>query len=165
MVCQSCKERKATVHLTEIINNKEKRELHLCEQCAQQHGTSGMEIMGLISSAFGPSAKTAGEQTADARCASCGLAYADFRSRGRLGCPTCYEVFRPQLESLLEKIHGHDKHVGKTPAGASAADRSREKTLVSLRRRLNAAVKGEDYELAAKLRDELKRAEAAAEGA
>ena len=72
-------------------------------------------------------------------------------------------MFRPQLESLLEKIHGHDKHVGKIPGGSAAADRSREKHLVALRRQLHAAVKGEDYELAAKLRDELKRAEAAAD--
>jgi protein arginine kinase activator len=163
MVCQSCKDRKATVHLTEIIGNKEKRELHLCEQCAQQHGTTGMEIMGLISSAFGPAAKTSGTEPGDGTCPACGLAYSEFRSRGRLGCPQCYEVFRPQLESLLEKIHGHDKHVGKIPGGPSAADRSREKHLVSLRRQLHSAVKGEDYELAAKLRDELKRAEAAAD--
>ena len=163
MDCQSCHARKATVHLTEIVGNKEKKELHLCEQCAQQQGTTGMEIMGLISSAFGPSGKTAGTPASDLRCGACGLAYTEFRSRGRLGCPQCYEVFRPQLESLLEKIHGNDKHVGKIPGGASAADRSREKRLVALRRQLHAAVKGEDYELAAKLRDELKRAEADAE--
>ncbi len=163
MDCQSCKERQATVHLTEIIDNKEKRELHLCEQCAQQHGTTGMEIMGLISSAFGPAAKTSGAEAGDAKCSSCGLAYSEFRARGRLGCPQCYDVFRTALESLLEKIHGKDKHVGKIPGGSSTADRSHEKHLVSLRRRLQAAVKGEDYELAAKLRDELKRAEAAAE--
>ena len=162
MECQSCHSKKATVHLTEIVGNKEKRELHLCESCAQQHGTTGMEIMGLISSAFGPAAKTAGAETPELKCASCGLAYSEFRSRGRLGCPQCYEVFRAALEPLLEKIHGQGKHVGKTPTGTPAADRSREKHLVALRRQLNAAVKGENYELAAKLRDELKRAEAAA---
>ena len=69
---------------------------------------------------------------------------------------------RAALEPLLEKIHGQGKHVGKTPTGTPAADRSREKHLVALRRQLNASVKGENYELAAKLRDELKRAEAAA---
>jgi protein arginine kinase activator len=162
MECQSCHAKKATVHLTEIVGNKEKRELHLCEACAQQHGTTGMEIMGLISSAFGPSGKTPSAETAELRCGSCGLVYAEFRSRGRLGCPQCYDVFRQALEPLLEKIHGQGKHVGKTPTGATAADRSKEKHLVALRRQLNAAVKGENYELAAKLRDELKRAEAAA---
>lgn len=164
MDCQSCHSRKATVHLTDIVNNKEKREVHLCEQChSQQQGTSGMEIMGLISSAFGAAAKTAGAETAaEPTCATCGLAYSEFRSRGRLGCPQCYEVFRTALEPLLEKIHGKCQHVGKTPGGPAAADRSREKHVVALRRQLNAAVKDENYELAARLRDDLKRAEAAA---
>ena len=163
MECQSCHSKKATVHLTEIVGNKEKKELHLCDQCAQQEGKSGMEIMGLISSAFGAGGKTAGgAETTEIKCPSCGLAYAEFRSRGRLGCPQCYEVFREALEPLLEKIHGKDKHVGKTPNGPPAADRSKEKHLVALRRQLQAAVKDENYELAAKLRDELKRAEIAA---
>ena len=162
MDCQSCKTKKATVHLTEIVGNKEKRELHLCEQCAQQQNASGMEIMGLISSAFGPAAKAGGAETAELKCETCGLAYPEFRSRGRLGCPQCYEVFRAALEPLLEKIHGPGKHVGKTPGGPPAADRSREKHLVALRRQLQAAVKGENYELAAKLRDDLRQAEIAA---
>jgi protein arginine kinase activator len=164
MECQSCHAKKATVHLTEIVGNKEKRELHLCDQCAQQQGTSGMEIMGLISSAFGPSAKSATSEAGELKCGSCGLAYAEFRSRGRLGCPQCYDVFRAALEPLLEKIHGQGKHVGKTPggSGAKSADRSKEKQLVSLRRQLQAAVKDENYELAAKLRDDLRKAEAAA---
>jgi protein arginine kinase activator len=162
MDCQSCHNKKATVHLTEIVGNKEKRELHLCEQCAQQHGATGMEIMGLISSAFGPAAKPATAEAPELKCTTCGLAYAEFRSRGRLGCPQCYEVFQTALEPLLEKIHGQGKHVGKAPGGAPAGDRAREKHVVSLRRQLQAAVKGENYELAAKLRDDLKKAEAAA---
>ena len=165
MDCQSCHAKKATVHLTEIVGNKEKRELHLCEQCAQeQQGTTGMEIMGLISSAFGPAGKPGGPEGKDLKCATCGLAYAEFRSRGRLGCPQCYEVFREALEPLLEKIHGKSGHVGKAPGGPPTADRTRDKHLVALRRQLQGAVKGENYELAAKLRDELKHAEEAAEG-
>jgi protein arginine kinase activator len=162
MDCQSCHARKATVHLTEIVGNKEKRELHLCEKCAQEQGTTGMEIMGLISSAFGPSGKSGAAAATDLRCGACGLAYAEFRSRGRLGCPACYDVFRAALEPLLDKIHGSSRHVGKAPGGPPAADRSREKHLVALRRQLQGAVKDENYELAAKLRDELKKAEAAA---
>jgi len=163
MDCQSCHSRKATVHLTEIVGNKEKRELHLCEQCAQQQGTTGMEIMGLISSAFGPTGKSASGATAsDLRCGACGLAYTEFRSRGRLGCPACYDVFRAALEPLLEKIHGQSRHVGKAPGASPAASRTKEKALVALRRQLQGAVKDENYELAAKLRDELRKAEEAA---
>jgi protein arginine kinase activator len=160
MDCQSCHAKKATVHLTELLPNKEKRELHLCESCAQTQGSTGMEIMGLISSAFGPTGKSAGgAEATETKCPNCGLAYSDFRSRGRLGCPQCYEVFRTALEPLLEKIHGKDKHVGKTPGGPPAADRAHEKRLVSLRRQLQSAVKDENYELAAKLRDDLRKAE------
>ena len=161
MDCQSCHAKKATVHLTEIVGNKEKRELHLCEKCAEQQGTTGMEIMGLISSAFGGAAKPAAAEAAEIKCTSCGLAYSEFRNRGRLGCPQCYDVFRTALEPLLEKIHGQGRHVGKAPGGPSTAGRAHERQLVALRRQLQAAVKGENYELAAKLRDELKRAEGA----
>ncbi len=164
MECQSCKTRKATVHLTEIVN-KEKRELHLCEQCAQQQqGPTGMEIMGLISSAFGGAEKTSGPASQELRCGTCGLAYADFRSRGRLGCPACYEAFRAQLEPLLEKIHGKVEHEGKSPGTPGTSDRSKEKHLTALRRQLQAAVRGEAYELAARLRDELRKAEGSEAG-
>src|SRR6185295_12664660 len=115
-----------------------------------------------ISSAFGAAAKASGTETVEPTCSSCGLAYSEFRSRGRLGCPQCYEVFRSALEPLLEKIHGKCLHLGKAPGGPAAADRSREKHVVALRRQLSTAIKDENYEAAAKLRDELKRAEAAA---
>ena len=162
MECQSCHTRKATVHLTEIVG-KEKHEVHLCEQCAQQHGSAtGMEIMGLISSAFGGATKSAAPEAAEQKCSACGLAYSEFRNRGRLGCPHCYDVFRTALEPLLEKIHGQGRHVGKAPGGPSTAGRAHERQLVALRRQLQAALKVENYELAAKLRDELKRVEGAA---
>ena len=121
-----------------------------------------MEIMGLISSAFGGAAKSATPEAAEVKCTTCGLAYSEFRNRGRLGCPQCYDVFRAALEPLLEKIHGQGRHVGKAPGGPPTASRAHERQLVALRRQLQAAVKGENYELAAKLRDELKRAESAA---
>jgi len=84
----------------------------------------------------------------------------EFRARGRLGCPQCYEVFRASLEPLLEKIHGGTQHVGKAPDESSAVDRSRERRLLELRRDLQTSVREERYEQAAKLRDELTRLEA-----
>src|SRR5262245_24227556 len=138
MECQSCHTRKATVHLTGIVG-KEKHEVHLCEQCAQQHGSAtGMEIMGLISSAFGGAAKPAAPEAAEVKCSSCGLAYSEFRNRGRLGCPQCYEVFRTALEPLLEKINGQGHHVRKAPAGPSTVGGAHERQLSALRRPLQA---------------------------
>ncbi len=154
--CQRCQKHAATVHLTEILENQERRETHLCEQCAaQQEGP--LETMGLLSSAFTPA--TASGDPGGLRCSACGLGYMEFRSRGRLGCPHCYEVFRSSLEPLLEKIHGGTQHVGKAPDESSAVDRSRERRLVELRRELQTAVREERYEEAARLRDRLQRCE------
>jgi len=157
--CQRCGQSQATVHLTDISETGEKRELHLCEECAQQQD-GPLELMGMLSTAFTPASAGGTTDPAGLRCEDCGLGYMEFRSRGRLGCPRCYEVFRASLEPLLEKIHGGTQHVGKAPDESSAVDRSRERKLVELRRALQAAVREERYEDAARLRDELTRFEA-----
>ena len=46
MRCDACKIRDATVHLTEIINNKVTK-LHLCEQCAREKSQEMEEHFGL----------------------------------------------------------------------------------------------------------------------
>ena len=37
MQCEGCRKNSATIHLTEIANGQ-RRELHLCESCAQKQG-------------------------------------------------------------------------------------------------------------------------------
>jgi protein arginine kinase activator len=156
--CQRCNERTATVHLTEILEDNEKRVRNLCEDCAAQEQDGPVELMGMLSSAFTPAASTS--EPSGLQCDSCSLGYMEFRARGRLGCPQCYETFRASLEPLLEKIHGGTQHVGKAPDESSAVDRSRERRLLELRRDLQTSVREERYEEAANLRDELTRLEA-----
>ncbi len=156
--CERCNERPATVHLTDILENHEKQVRHLCEECAASEQDGPVELMGMLSSAFTPAESV--KDPSGLRCDECGLGYMEFRARGRLGCPQCYEVFRASLEPLLEKIHGGSQHVGKAPDESSAVDRSRERRLVELRRDLQASVREERYEEAARLRDELTRFEA-----
>jgi len=156
--CQRCNEQTATVHLTEILEDHEKRVRHLCEECAAMEQDGPVELMGMLSSAFTPAEST--NDPSGLRCDECGLGYMEFRARGRLGCPQCYEVFRASLEPLLEKIHGGTQHVGKAPDASSAVDRSRERRLLELRRDLQTSVREERYEEAAQLRDELTRFEA-----
>ena len=43
MLCQECKKRPATVHLTRIINNN-KTEFYLCEECARQKGQFNISV-------------------------------------------------------------------------------------------------------------------------
>ena len=49
-------------------------------------------------------------------------------------------------------------HVGRVPAGADQSGRLRDR-LAAARREMTAAVSGEDYEAAARLRDEIARLE------
>jgi len=160
MKCQSCQARAATVHYTEILDTKEAKEIHLCEECyAVQKPGASADLVGLVSGALA-APSPASEEAAGQTCAQCGLSYATFRNRGRLGCPACYDAFRTSLESLLERIHGAVQHRGKSPFEGAREDRTRERQVVSLRRKLQDAVREENFELAARLRDELRKAEA-----
>jgi len=158
--CQLCS-KPATVHLTDIVNNQ-KKELHLCQDCAEaQHLVKKEELnlpailQSLIGQHLGPQT----DELARLACPACGIKYMEFRAQGRLGCPHDYAVFRTALGPLLRRIHRQDRHVGKVPRrGAEAAARQTE--LVELRRQLQAAVESEAYEEAARLRDLLRKKEA-----
>ena len=160
MKCQLC-DKPASVHLTDVSNNA-KRELHLCENCAQGQGVTIKSYLNkesnLGASAFlnqlaqsqadGPVAEE------DIRCPRCQTSYSSFRSSGKLGCPQCYVVFKKPLLSLLEKIHGKVEHVGKVPS-RSGDEIARQQQLRVLRSDLEKAVRGEEYERAAEIRDRI----------
>lgn len=108
-------------------------------------------------------------------CPKCGLAYEVFKRTGLLGCPACYAAFESRLGPLLERAHeGACTHVGKVPRRALSECRAagdpaaiailgtmeqRAERLSLLRTKLAEAVRSEQYERAAALRDELTRLE------
>jgi protein arginine kinase activator len=163
MLCQSCKENPATIHVTEVVYDETAGgqslvERHLCEACAQAanlpHAAvvkkSVAEIWKLLQASAQRSRKELG-----LTCPDCGMTLAEFRQRGRLGCPRDYDVFMPQLRDLLERIHGATRHSGRVP-GLDESSMERRKRASELQRRLEAAIRDEAYEAAAQLRDELK---------
>lgn len=164
MLCERCQERPATVHLTKVVNF-EKTELHLCEVCAKQ---AGSELGILIESNFSFQNLIAGllegdlnlyQQPSAAKpicCQSCGLTFSDFRNNGLMGCGDCYRYFREGMEPLLKKMHGSTTHTGKVPIRTGGKVRLR-KEIDDIKRQLQQAVAQEDYETAARLRDEVRR--------
>ncbi len=174
MKCDRC-DKEATVHELRVVKGV-KVEKHLCEHCAKQDGIavqSQVPIDELISKyvmAQGASAtETAKAGRAPAACARCGLTYAEYRQAGLLGCPECYRAFGVQLGPLLERAHeGGTHHVGKVPRHALARRRAgaedvlggpagRAERIATIRRQLSEAIRAEQYERAAALRDELAR--------
>lgn len=160
MVCDICHKKEATVHLTEIIDDQV-TELHLCEECATKKGAQmeqHFELADLLAGLadFGTKLSTKEEQAL--KCPNCGMSFADFKKTGRLGCSACYTAFRKNLIPLLKRIHGSTQHVGKSPV--KVAKEVKEKSeLHELKAKLEQAVKLEQFEEAAKLRDKIKSLE------
>lgn len=165
MKCDNCNN-PATVHLTEIKAGK-KLEKHLCENCAAQLEGIGTakghqpinELLTNFVMAHSGIAKEQGLQ-----CEGCGMTWAEFRQGGLLGCANDYKVFERELAPLIQRAHeGATHHIGKVPTrrGAVGVPAKRRGTDVErLRRDLARAVEAEDYERAAKLRDQIRQAEA-----
>ena len=150
----------ATVHLTDILQKK-KRETHLCEACAREKNLlpgppQELNVPALLQLVLGQ-LPTLTRAPGDATCPACGTPYAHFRAQGRLGCPHDYEAFRELLEPLVERIQNNQtRHRGKVPR------RHRQRLALArradLEARLRVAVPGEQYEDAARLRDEIRAA-------
>ncbi|MDI6703543.1 MAG: UvrB/UvrC motif-containing protein [bacterium] len=165
MLCEDCKRKEASIHFKEIVNG-ELTELHLCETCAEKKGLTlyGLESpLSLINLLAGLAEVVEGipfqEETLQ-KCKTCGITWSEFKKRGRLGCSECYQVFSRQLSQILRKIHGHIQHVGKTPEEIPSGVK-RKKKIQDLRMQLEQAVKLEEFEKAAKLRDKIRELEKA----
>ncbi|GHV26833.1 excinuclease Uvr [Clostridia bacterium] len=162
MLCENCGQEPATVHLTTIVGG-EKSEQHLCSDCCQKHKQAltmaGMSTL-LLSLLQGASATQ--EKTSTIRCESCGQTLEVFQKSGLLGCPKCYEVFADKLAPLLERIHGRAKHIGRVPPYAKEQNLVKAR-LEELKRNMDMAVADEDFELAARIRDEMRAMQPAVE--
>lgn len=163
MLCQYCKQHTATIHLTEITDGH-RSEAHLCEKCAQQQGIAiknQIPLNELLSSLLSAQSKagepqeTGDDISCENECPSCGMTMGKFQKTSLLGCPEDYYVFKDQLDPLIEKTQaGHLEHSGKTPSKAPEEPK-KHMELVQLRKLLDEAVKKEDYETAAVLRDKI----------
>jgi len=164
MICDACGKKEATVHLTEIVNEKMTK-LHLCEACAKDKGAEMEEHFGLSDLLAGLAdlgSHVEPEAIAMIKCQACGFTYQDFKKVGRFGCSECYEAFKKQLDPLLKRIHGANRHIGKVPlsAGKTVKETTALQTLKELKSQLEKAVQSEDFETAAKLRDKIREMEA-----
>ena len=162
MQCQICKDNEATIHLTEITDGM-RSEMHICEHCAQDQGIavkSQVPINELLSSllAVQPSDEEimgGGEQ--DVACPQCGFTLDQFRKEAVLGCPYDYEILEKSLMPLIKKAQdGKTTHCGKVPS-KMPEDSKKQIELLGLRQQLDAAVRAENYEAAAELRDKIKQ--------
>ncbi|MBT9155309.1 MAG: Protein-arginine kinase activator protein [Firmicutes bacterium] len=164
MLCEQCRERRATVHVKQVVN-RDATEKHLCEECARQSGemdflnlTGGVNISSLLAGFMNLEQAAAPSKQKGESCQACGADYRRFAEGGRLGCAGCYQTFAKHLGPLLKRIHGTLLHNGKVPR-LRAQEVTRKRQLIQLRQELKDAVGQEQYERAAELRDRIRRLE------
>ena len=83
------------------------------------------------------------------------MTFAEFQKSGRLGCANCYAAFGENMRKMLGSIHGHTHHVGKVPGYLEEEVRAKQQ-IDDLRRQMDEAVRTEDFERAAELRDRIR---------
>ncbi|MBN2538353.1 UvrB/UvrC motif-containing protein [candidate division WOR-3 bacterium] len=157
--CDICGVREATLKVRQLGEGGKPVELEVCAECARERGLTGTtELKPTVAEEFARARRGVGQEDEQLVCTGCGMTFAEFKRLGRLGCADCYAGFQDKLEPLIRRVQGAVRHVGRTPG--RGPDAARAKLAVrQLRAELDQAIKGEDYERAADLRDKLNRAE------
>ena len=160
MLCNECGKKPATVHITKVENGK-KTDFHLCEQCALQKNVIGVNtnftlndlLTGILNS--GNISPVKMEVIDDVKCSICGLTYNRFKETGRFGCSNCYKTFGDRLNPLFKRVHGNTNHTGKIPEKACGRIKNLRQ-IEKLKHELETAIRNEEYEKAATLRDQIR---------
>lgn len=155
ITCQRCGKHPATAYFTQTVNGKT-TQLALCPACVAELGyssLSGMNLGHLFGSILGNAFPTVSE-TDQKRCPGCGCSFQEIARTGKVGCADCYTTFYDRLLPNLERIHGKVKHEGKLSSTAAPRERT-EYEIKQLKRQLSQAIEKQEFEEAARLRDQI----------
>ena len=165
---QKCGANNANTPVKTIING-ELKEYDLCSDCAKKMGYTNVfsdmedEFSNFLGSFFG---NVLPARTQATRCEFCGTTYPEIAKTGHVGCAKCYDVFADELYPSIRRIHGNTTHCGKNSKRAENAkaekpvEQTKEDKIKALKAELDKAVKEQNFEHAAELRDKIKEMEA-----
>jgi protein arginine kinase activator len=158
MKCELCGKNESQLKIQQFIGS-EMTELNICEVCAEERGIISSEngFNMSLSELLTVLVDTKGTKDRNKEkpvCLNCGTASSDIRRSGRVGCQDCYSAFRKEIIHALKSKSIRPKHRGKYPSRVQVyksffVDRE------LLRQKLNQAVRQEEYEKAAVIRDRL----------
>lgn len=165
MLCQHCNHNEATTHVKTNINGKV-TEYMLCAECAEKMGYGNIfsdfhsDFNSLLGSFFSSALPA---RTGATRCPVCHSSYNDIADSGKVGCAECYETFFSELMPTIRRVHGNTEHTGKQPKAFHSSKEIKEEKVVQsenkaekLKAELEEAIKAQNFERAAEIRDELK---------
>ena len=165
MLCEKCHQKQATVHVKQIVNGV-KTEMRLCQDCSAKMDTP-VSVEALFNGLLGSFLSMAAEKQSSRGhanyepCSNCGMTFEGFTSGGgKLGCAACYRVFSRQLEAILKNVQASIRHEGKIPKKSGQA-MIQKREADRLRMLMGKAIEEENFEEAARLRDEIRSLESA----
>lgn len=176
MLCQNCNQNEANVKYTQIVNGV-KKEMLFCERCSKELGIDNMKLSLPISfsnffgdflheydNSFMPMMSIQKE----VRCNKCGMTYNDFMKLGKFGCDNCYEVFSTRVDPILKRLQGSNRYTGRKAElneynnninKIETKEKTTQEQIDELKKELKKMVNEENYEQAAKIRDDIKKLE------
>lgn len=157
MLCDNCLKNTASVHMTSFVNGQ-MQTVHLCGDCAAKKKKAA--VMPWLSFNDFLSAFYNIDESQQIKCENCGTALSEFKKTGKLGCAKCYQVFESSIQPVLKGIHINTVHTGKRPGEKINAVQECEAETArchkeKLKQKLREAVSVENFEEAARLRDEI----------
>lgn len=161
MKCDRCG--KPSVYHSTLVVNGVSQTTNLCRDCAIKEGvftsepTSFFDDMFSMFNEFLPY-----EDVRDITCPVCKTRLVDFKNTQRLGCSNCYNVFKSEIDGLLNRIAPSSRHKQELISAPKAKTNkeTKEDKIARLRSEMAVAVKEERYEDAAKLKKQIQKLEA-----
>ncbi len=168
MLCERCKKNTANTLIRENVNGVLK-EMHLCSSCAKEAGYHDLFnthplgfdhiLDSFLKDEFKGFLKSGSERE---RCEGCGMTFEDIAQSGKVGCAKCYQTFKSLLAPSLKRIHGNTQHTGKVPSSAGEMVK-KQNEIKRLKEELNQMIAQQNFEEAAKLRDQIRAMESEGE--
>lgn len=159
MLCQNCKKNEANTQIKRIVNG-EAAEYRLCKSCANALGfLDSFSDFGLnFSEMFGGflgDTPISSLSNRTIRCEKCSSTFDDIVKAGKIGCADCYGLFYDKLLPSLQRIHGKTRHEGKI-AQSAGEEIKKERKISELKKEMDTAIKEQNFEYAAQIRDQIR---------
>ena len=155
--CKSCKTEEPKYFFRCYIG-PESFEAFYCEECFKKLG--GLKPLGLVGDELIFEEAGVGRFTdeqlkivAELKCEVCGTTHSDVEKQGWFGCEECYTVFGDLLNIADAQIEASLQQ--KASLAGTANDTIPDGKIEILKRLMDKAIAAEQYERAAKLRDEI----------
>ena len=153
------------IHVTEVTNYQATEAKDMCTNCGlayisdkggPKYDSTAEQVFQMIGSILKNAVqdKPCGviQPKKQIGCPTCGSTPEEILMTGKIGCGNCYEYYKKELAVLIEKCQsGATKHMGKVPKQFNP------ELTKKLEADLKVAIEKENYEQAAKLRDEIKK--------